>query len=218
LGGELGSLLDEYDPTGIRHVGQVGSGSDAVGFYYVPGRRASLVSGSCLAKLPARQQRLLRAYQRRFPPGPGYCLVGLITGEAFPAGCGTLEEPLAGYAFSLVQSYGSRLIGLVPDGVATVRISYRGGVTASGAVSNNLFIADAPSLATRKPACGLSATGGRRRPCTQRDYVALVRAETPLAVSWLGATGALVRHFALTPAYLHDAEATDGLTEPFIDP
>src|ERR1700733_2820626 len=141
VGGELSRRLGEYDPTGIRRLRQTRYGGHTVSYYYVPGRRASLISTSCLRTLPAEEQKVVRVYEHYFPPGPGYCLVGIVGGEAFPVGCGTLEASLDGYAFGLVRSYRDDLVGLVPDGVAAVRISYRGGVATTGAVSNNLFIA-----------------------------------------------------------------------------
>jgi hypothetical protein len=209
LGGEVWRKLDEYDPLGIRRLRQIGHGSNALSYYYIPGERADLVSSSCLRKLPASQQKAVRAYERRFPPGPGYCLVGISDREAFPVACGTLGQPSAGYVFGLSRTSSERLVGLVADGVATVRVFYRGGVATSGAVSNNLFFASAPRPATRDLPCEIAAAG-RKQPCTKRERLTQVRAATPLAVRWLSPTGASVRQFALTPAYLRDAEEQMG--------
>lgn len=219
VGGELSGRLGEYDPTGIRRLRQTKDGAHTLSYYYIPGRRTSLIGASCLRTLSAEERKVVRTYERYFPPGPAYCLVGIVGGGAFPVACGTLEAPLPGYAFGLVRSYRDDLVGLVPDGVAAVRISYRSGVATTGAVSNNLFIAPAPKPATREFPCEIAAARGRgpRRRCTKRERLAQVRSATPLAVSWLSSTGAIVRRFALTPAYLRDAEETEGLIEPFVD-
>ena len=71
LGGELARNLDEYDPAGIRRLRRTGHGSNTVSYYYIPGKRTSLLSTTCLQKLPAAEQQVVRAYERRFPPGPG---------------------------------------------------------------------------------------------------------------------------------------------------
>jgi hypothetical protein len=214
MGGELGSKLDKYAPEGIRRLRQTSSGSNAVGYYYVPGQRARLLSTACLRKLPAAQQKIVHTYERSFPPGPGYCLVGIAGGEAFPVACATLGAPPAGYAFGLTRTGRNELVGLVPDGVARVRISYHGGVSTSGAVSRNLFVANAPAPATHELPC--EEANKLERPCTKRERLTLVRTATPLAVTWLDSTGATLRRFTLTPAYLRDAEETDRLTEPFL--
>jgi hypothetical protein len=217
LGGELGSRLDKYAPDGIRRLRQTSSGNNAVGYYYVPGQRARLFSAACLRKLPASRQKIVRAYERRFPPGSGYCLVGIAGGEAFPVECATLGAPPTGYAFGLARTGRNELVGMVPDGVATVRISYDGGIATSGSVSHNLFIAAAPAPATHELPCEKAAIRpGPTRRCTMRERLTQVRTATPLAVTWLGPNGAMVRKFILTPAYLRDAEETEGLTEPFL--
>lgn len=96
-----------------------------------------------------------------------------------------------------------------------MRIVYQGRVVTAGAVSHNLFIASAPKPATRMLPCEIAAV---RKPtrCTKQELLVRVRTATPLAVRWLGPTGTTLRRFALTPAYLHDAEETDGQTEPFL--
>lgn len=214
LGGELSGQLADYDPSGIRRLRQLEHGSETLDYYYyVPGTRTSLLSAACLRTLTLAQQRLIQAHELRYPAGPAYCLVGVIAGEVFPLSCGTLEQPQAGYTFGLSRTYDERLVGLVPNGVATVRISYRKGVETSGAVSENLFIAAAPKLITREPTCQAAAARPRGRPCTLRELLPWIRAATPLAVSWLGPTGAPVQRFTLSRSVLREAEAGFGLTD-----
>lgn len=188
-------------------------------YYYVPGLRGSFWSPSCLRRLFGAQRSLAQAVERHFPPGPGYCLIEAVGGEAAPLMCATLEQPLAGYAFGLSNSSGQGdfLMGLVPNGVATVRIVYRGGASTSGVVSGNVFVARAPAQATIELVCERENVRGSPRRCTHSEYVARVRAATPLSVTWLDAAGASLRQFALTRAYLHDAELTDGFTAPFVE-
>jgi hypothetical protein len=69
--------------------------------------------------------------------------------EAEIVSCGSTQDVLTG---RLIVMSGSRVYGLVPDAVVTVRATFADGQTVAGPVADNLFDITAPGAQSGKPA------------------------------------------------------------------
>lgn len=77
-----------------------------------------------------------RVYQRRDRTGPPLFEHALCLTEATTVGCGSFDDLRAGRLFVL---HGRRAYGLVPDGVASVRVRFAGVPALESAVAQNLW-------------------------------------------------------------------------------
>lgn len=95
-----------------------------------------------------RTERLARRYPeiaRALPPASrrrdGICLVIKGDDRTAAGSCGTLDQILSGY---MLGSQGDTVYGMVPDGVASVRLE-RGDVATTLVVGDNMFVAGSPA-------------------------------------------------------------------------
>lgn len=132
IGSSVSSELSSYYPGYIRQLVRLADGSR---YFLIPGfkRAPDLPPARCLPK------------QLRHLPQPKpelvYCVAGVgptvrpITG----VNCQTLAEIEAGTDLAEPYFSSSFQVDLVPDGVATVRLVYRGGTVITAPVSENAF-------------------------------------------------------------------------------
>lgn len=132
IGLRLGFELASYYPGYIRQLVQRPDGSR---YFLIPGfkRVPTLPPAQCLPK------RLRNLPQPK--PEPVYCVAGIgatVSRLANP-NCQTLGEIETGGALADPYFSSSFAVDLVPDGVATVRLVYRGGIVITAPVSENAF-------------------------------------------------------------------------------
>jgi hypothetical protein len=89
--------------------------------------------------------------------------------------CATLETIASK---GLLMTAGPRLLGVVPNGVATVNLEYSGSVTRSAAVTDNIYTLDNAPQITRDGA------GSNEPPVTL--------GKRPSSIRWLNASGVIV--------------------------
>lgn len=209
--------LASYYPAYVREL-TVQSGGRR--YYVVPafGRREALPRAGCVS---AGARRELVAQQQRRSVEPVVCIVEAGGQVDQPAGC----EPFAAtdqYAgiFQSGDSSGDLIISLVPDGVASVGISYRARAPIVVAASENAILFTPPPPSHRLTAdqdllsrlqvgeyCYRTSphahwqcrsthrTKAQRLQYTKTlaDYRQVVAASDPTKIEWLGATGGLIR-------------------------
>lgn len=113
-------------------------------YYVIPafGRREAVPS-SCR---PAPLRRELVAQERRRLTEPVACVIGVVPGEGAQGDC----EPFAAIdAQADVFASGGRtdpIVSLVPDGVASLRISYRSRTPITVAVAGNALVFTPPPM------------------------------------------------------------------------
>jgi len=208
--------LASYYPAYVRQL-TVQSGGRR--YYVVPafGRREALPPAGCVS---AGARRELVAQQQRRSVEPVYCIIEVG---------GQVDQPVGCKPFAAIDQYaeifqsgafgGESIVDLVPDSVASVRISYRARALIVMSVSDNAILFTPPSPSPRLTAdqnlLSRLQVGGycyRRSPharwqCTytrrtkaQRlqytktmtDYRQVVAASDPTKIEWLAATGGLI--------------------------
>ncbi len=137
IGSRVGSELSSYYPGYIRQLVRLANGSR---YFLIPGfkRVPKLPPARCLPK----QLRHLRQPK----PEPVYCIAGIGPTVRPLAGisCQTLAEIETGGDLAEPYFSSSFQVDLVPDGVATVRLVYRGGTVIAAPVSENAFVFTPP--------------------------------------------------------------------------
>ncbi len=132
IGSRVGSELSSYYPGYIRQLVRLANGSR---YFLIPGfkRVLKLPPARCLPK----QLRHLRQPQSE----PVYCIAGIgpIVRPLAGISCQTLAEIETGADLAEPYFSSSFQVDLVPDGVATVRLVYRGGTVIAAPVSENAF-------------------------------------------------------------------------------
>jgi hypothetical protein len=151
-------------------------GPDGTGYYLVPTTRHEVrlvPPAGCLRTLTPPQrareatlQRRIDAFARR--PSIGLYAIGRRGGGS--AGSFDLDAYRRGLAY--YASHSRRLIGMAPDGVASVALRFSGGERRVARVVGNVWIAQAPP---------------------GRGPMARYMAERPRAVLWLDARGRVLR-------------------------
>jgi hypothetical protein len=213
--------LASYYPAYLREL-TVRSGGRR--YYVVPafGRREALPPAGCVS---AGARRELAAQQRRRSVEPVVCIVEAGGQVDQPVGC----EPFAAIdqyteIFQSGDSSGDPIISLVPDGVASVRISYRVRAPIVVPVSDNAILFTPPPPSHRLTAdqdllsrlqvgeyCYRTSPHAHwqcrstRRTTAERtqytktlaDYRQVVAASDPTTVEWLDASGGVIR--TITP-------------------
>jgi hypothetical protein len=210
LGFPLGLELGSYYPGYIRQLLRLPNG---VRYFLIPGikRVPPLPPERCL---PARLRHL-----RQPKPETVYCVasIGPNVRQLSSAGCHTLAEIETGGA--LVKPYFSSAlqVDLVPDGVATVRLVYRGGAAITAPVSENAFTFTPPRTPVVRARAALkrlerafereleykhtSAHHNTKRQLQRRERVASKLLERvlselpPKQIQWLDAGGHVLRSF-----------------------
>ncbi len=207
IGSSLDSELISYYPGYIRQLARLANGSR---YFLIPGfkRAPTLPPARCLPK----QLRHLRQPK----PELVYCIAG-IGPTVRPLGgvsCQTLAEIEAGAGLAEPYLSSSLQVDLVPDGVATVRLRYRGGTVIAAPVSENAFaFTPPPGLIERAEAAfkrlerafederthrHKRLTKRQRRHAVGVVIKALDRVISqlpPTRVQWLDAAGHVLRSF-----------------------
>lgn len=201
VGNQLDFQLASYYPAYIRQVAALPSGAR---YFVVPGfeRAVSIPPAHCLPKsLRSRRGKLVEEQRKRVSE-PVYCVARVDGGGASG---GAQCEPFARIddAQRVFESSFLRAptVGLVPDGVTSVRIDYRTGAPIVASVRENAFAFSAPAALTRvfeqatkklfaslPPAKAKHLTKAQRRRATEafekRFEAALAEAQ-PTKVEWL---------------------------------
>jgi hypothetical protein len=154
LGSQLGFELGSYYPHAIK---QVMESPDGDRYYVVLGfrRRFSVPPARCLPPaLRRKRAKLVREVQRQAKELV-YCVAELRAGGAEPAGysdaeCGPLADVENGSDLIASDTSRSRVVELVPDGVASVRLIYRDGTAIDAAVHTNAFAFTPPQAPIRR--------------------------------------------------------------------
>lgn len=210
--------LASYYPASVR---RLTAGSAGQRYYVVPayGRREPVVSAGCAS---AQERRELVEQQQHRLTEPVYCIVGIGRDGTLPLGC----EPFAAVdegveIFGSGASFGQPIVVLVPDGVASVRISYRARAPIVVPVADNVLVfappppsarvmADQRRLAALKTVGGYCSRGSSytglrcnfthltkaqqlQRKRAVAEYDRAVTASDPTRIEWLDRAGGLVR-------------------------
>jgi hypothetical protein len=207
IGFEVDSELSSYYPGYIRQLIQLPNGSR---YFVIPGfkRVLHLPPAQCLPK----QLRHLRQPQ----PEPVYCVAGIDVDvrQGADVSCQTLAEIETGSDLAKPLTSSSFQVDLVPDGVATVRLVYRGGTVITAPVSENAFTFTPPRAMIRRAKATFKhfertfelERRHTHKRLTQRERRRRSRAAIkllervfdelpPKQVQWLNAGGQVVRSF-----------------------
>lgn len=207
IGSAVGSEVSSYYPGYIRQLVRLANGSR---YFLIPGfkRVPKLPPAQCLPK----QLRHLRQPK----PELVYCIAGVGPTVRPLAGisCQTLAEIETGGDLAEPYFSSSFQVDLVPDGVATVRLVYRGGAVIAAPVSENAFaftpprglIERAKAAFKRLERAFENERTHRHRHLTKRQrrhavgvvIKALDHVESqlpPKQVQWLDAGGQVLRSF-----------------------
>jgi hypothetical protein len=212
IGLRLGFELASYYPGYIRQLVQRPDGSR---YFLIPGfkRVPTLPPAQCLPK------RLRNLPQPK--PEPAYCVAGIgaTVSRLADASCQTLGEIETGGDLADPNFSSFFQVDLVPDGVATVRLVYRGGIVITAPVSENAFSFMLPPgpIAREKAAFkrfertfafgGKSQSKSKHKRLTKRQRERRAQAAIklltharslllPKQVQWLDASGHVLRSFA----------------------
>jgi hypothetical protein len=212
LGEALSFQLRGYLPAYIRLLAE-GAGGEH--YFLVPGfaRAFRVPPARCLPRALRRVRARLVAEQRKRESEPVYCIAAV--GPSSPrngAGeqCLPFSTVQSGAGLIATETSTSPVVDLVPDGVATVRLTYRSGEVISAAVSNNAFTFTPPQGPITKTLERLKREGRelermyhlskRQQARLEQAYTKLLQATIgrlpPKTVQWLGAGGQPIRSFS----------------------
>ena len=216
IGSRLGFELASYYPAYIRQLVRLPNGGR---YFVIPGlkRVPNLPPARCLPK------RLRHLPQPR--PEPVYCVAGIgAVRRVAGANCQTLGEIETGGDLADPYFSSSFQVDLVPDGVATVRLVYRGGAAITAPVSENAFSFTPPRGPIARERVAFQRlerafeSGGkhkskskhltkRQRQRRERAAIGLLTHTLsqlpPKQVQWLDANGHVLRSF--TPRRDHNS-------------
>jgi hypothetical protein len=212
--------LSSYYPAYVRQLERRPNGAR---YFVVPAfGRYETTPSSCG---PAALHRRLVEQQRRRLTEPVYCIIE--TGgskNASPPGC----EPFAAVdeSFPVFRSVGTfspePTVGLVPDGVASLRIAYRETDPILVRVSNNAFVFTPPPASARltvelrhlqSELEGTHVSSAQRTNITLRWNKALAEAQ-PIRIEWLNSAGGLVRTISAPTSIRISATSVGNLRAP----
>ncbi len=165
------------------------------------------VNGPQEACLPLHVDRaVLRAQQRRRAAELLYCFIEVPERKGLSLGC----EPFAAIGqsenvFSASDFLRQPLVELVPDGVAAVRVTYRGRTPIVVAVSENAF-AFTPPFCPPRLAAGLRRLQERVVTGNPSRYNRALIQTDPTKIEWLNRAGGLTR--VIEPPTRKSLEAT----------
>jgi hypothetical protein len=196
VGGKLASQLSadyelaSYYPAFVRQLdAALPGGRD---YYVLPGyaKPERVPAADCLGRHGAERARLLEQQQRRLSE-PIYCFIEAPPGNE-AVGC----EPFAAAGESrmvfLASDYLRKpLVELVPDGVASVRVTFPGSAPVLAPVRENAFAFVPPATPSAVSAI-LARFGGKalREPKQWNEALAKTR---PTGVEWLSSAGGVIR-------------------------
>jgi hypothetical protein len=206
-GGDLVGELHEYElsryyPSYVRRL------LAGARVYVVPGLLSTHpMPAACRSLLPAKERFVLAEQQHRRLSEPVYCLIELGAGSAPAPGCEAFAaNPLALRVFGASDFLRRPLVELVPDGVVSVRLTYRDRPALIVAVHDNV-LAFRPPPPPRVLAGPLKATipqltgkaGAQQRAAVTRRWNGLIAETDPTRVEWLNRQGDAV-HVATPPS------------------
>ncbi len=209
LGPRLGFELNSYYPGYIRQLIRLPNG---VRYFLIPGikRVPDLPPERCL---PVRLRHL-----RQPKPETVYCVAGIGSNvrQLSSVGCQTLAEIETGGDLADPYFSSSFQVDLVPDGVATVRLVYRGGAAITAPVNENAFTFTPPRIPAARAKTALkrleraferelkykhTSTHPTKRQLQRRERAASRLLERvlselpPKQVQWLDAGGHVLHSF-----------------------
>lgn len=209
IGSRLGFELSSYYPGYIRQLIKLPDGSR---YFVIPGFKhvPQLPPGQCLPK------QLRHLSQPK--PELLYCIAGIGSNVLQLSGsrCQTLAEMETGGDLTEPSFSSSFEVDLVPDGVATVRLVYRGGTVITAPVNENAFTFTPPQVPLERVKETVKRFGRtfefergqthKHRRLTKRQRQRRGRAAIkflervldelpPKQVQWLNAGGQMVRSF-----------------------
>jgi hypothetical protein len=207
LAEDLGYRLRVYYPDEIR---QLSRNADGERYFLLPAfeRGYPLPPARCLPKRLRKFAAKLLAEQRKRETEPVYCIEEV--GPRRPPYPGAQCQPFAaiqtGERLAETASARSEVIELVPDGVATVRLLYRGGAVVTAAATSNSYSFTPPRKLIGEVRAqlkgllkGASHLSAGRHAALVRSFLdrarALVAKLVPRRVEWLDAGGNTVRSF-----------------------
>jgi hypothetical protein len=213
--------LSSYYPAYVR---QLAGPSGGRRYFVIPafGRPEAVPPAHCF---PAGERRELVEQQHRRSVEPVYCIIAVGGGGNAPVpGC----EPFAaidegGRVFQSDALVEEPTVGLVPDGVASVRITYRETPAIVVLVSENAFSFTSPSPTPRVEAelkrLEPAIVGTEHLTATQRRRITLqwdktVNETDPARIEWLGSAGGLVRALSPPTAESNSAISVGNLDAP----
>lgn len=187
--------LSSYYPAYVRRVIGV-SGSQL--YFIIPGfaRSEPLPPLHCLT---TRARRELAGQQKRRSFDPVYCIIATLRGKSEPvSGCESFAATVEGGSlFDSAAFTGKRIVEMAPNGVVSVRISYRTGTPIVEDVHENVFVLYSPPLSyalqselnrLRQELEEPSVSRIEQKTIVMRYDAILAQAE-PTSVDWLNAAG-----------------------------
>jgi hypothetical protein len=207
FGEDLSYALRSYFPNEIRQLEQDAEGER---YFLVPGfeRGFPVPPARCLPKRLRRREAKLIAEQRRRELEPAYCIedVGPRRPRYAGASCQPFSAVQTGERLAATAASRSDVIELAPDGVATVRLLYRGGQVVTAAVSSNSYSFTPPQRPIREAVVAIGHLVAKVRHLSERQRRAVERsllkrterlAATliPKTVQWLDGAGNTIRDF-----------------------
>jgi hypothetical protein len=208
FGSQLDFQLASYYPGYIRQLAQL---PDAGRIFLLLGfRRSFLPPLKCVP--PRLRKRVLE--QRKLESQLAYCVgeIGVSHRPFVSTSCLSFADIETGGALAASALSTAPVVDLVPDGVATVRLSYRNGATIAGAVHENTLIftpPQGPIKRAKRLLHGLErklsreegeyGNKAKRRRLEQMFIRALARTYDrlpPRQVQWLDSAGHVLRSFA----------------------
>jgi hypothetical protein len=201
---DLGYRLRAYFPNEVR---QIARDPDGERYFEIPGfeRGFSVPPARCLPPSLRKHRAQLVAEQRKQEARLVYCIDELGPKRpAYPeASCSPFADIQNGAGLIATAESTTDVLELAPDGVATVRLHYRGGAIVAATVTDNVFDFTPPQRPIRK----LNALQRKlerkfRHRVPQRRLRALVKRLVnararlvPRTVEWLAANGEPLRVF-----------------------
>jgi hypothetical protein len=216
--------LASYYPAYVRQLDLPATGGRA---FVIPGFRLpySIPPARCLSPLLGEPRAKLVEEARQLAAEPVYCIVETGTGKAVSLPeCTPFARIDDGGRMFAADLSRERVIDLVPDGVASVRVVYRSGPPIVAGVSEDATIYEPPKAlykhaekALKRRQRALARRLKSRYPhgkvpprAAIRVYEQLLEAIDaqiePLRVEWIGAAGAVIRTIP-RPARTHGLEA-----------
>jgi hypothetical protein len=213
---QLSGQLTTYDPAYTRAVATLADGRRLfviVGTRFLP----PLPPPSCLPKKDRAQ--LLKAIKlRNRYGGPGFCVVATGGAPSEPAQCDSFKQLAQGDTLldldplPTSNGYRPRLLGgLLPDGVATVRVSYRRSPPVTSTATGNFFSFREPRVPGRlqrelKRLVAPRPSARRPPTLTKQQSALLGRLErqiaafvNPTRIAWIDSNGRLIKQFTPSP-------------------
>jgi hypothetical protein len=207
VGNQLDSQLGSYYPGYIRQLAQLPDGNR---IFLIPGfkRATTIPPAGCLPKSLRAQRNRLVEQQRKLAAEPVYCIAEIGSGPHIYPDCQTFAANETGSTLAEPDVSKVPVTEIVPDGVAVVRLSFRGGATVVAPVSENAFrfspppalVAHAEMLLKRSslaPKHGHLTKRQRERRLNALIKVVLnvLHQLPPTQVRWLDASGNVLRSF-----------------------